>query len=171
MAVDFAAKRKEAEKQGLISGGDYFKLREGANRFRLMSECLPHNGEYQGKPNFKWLCYVIDRFDGKVKPFFMAHSVYKQIEALQQNPDYEFNDVPMPYDLTINATGAGTKDAKYTVVPARKNTDVTGDEMAAFDEVKPIDELQKALLEKSGGKSKSASHDDERDYVDDSAPF
>src|SRR4051812_22107250 len=115
MPVNFAERRKEAEDAGLVGGSDYLKLKEGDNRLRLMTECLPHAGTYQGKKNFKWLCYVIDRRDGKVKPFFMPHKIYKAIEALQMNPDYEFFDVPMPYDVTINAVKAGTKDVVYTV--------------------------------------------------------
>lgn len=159
MAVDFGAALKKAEEAGLV-GGDYLKLKEGDNRLRLMSECIPHAGEYQGKKNFKWLCYVLDRRDGKVKPMFMPHTIYKQIVALQQNPDYEFVDVPMPYDLTVNAKGAGTKDVVYTLMPARKNTELTGAEMKLLDEQKPLKDLQKALKEKQG---KTSPPQDEHD--------
>lgn len=145
MPVSFAERRKQAEKAGLLGSGDYLKLKEGANRLRLMSECLPHPGEYKGTKTFKWLCYVIDRVDGKVKPFFMAHVVYKQIEALQMDPEYAFADVPMPYDVNVNAKGAGTKDVEYTVVAARKNTNITPAEMDDFETQKPIAELQAAL--------------------------
>jgi len=162
MPVDFGAALKQAEDAGLV-GGDYLKLKEGDNRMRLMSECLPHEGEYQGKRNFKWLCYVLDRKDGKVKPFFMPHTIYKQIVALQQNPDYEFSDVPMPYDLTINAKGAGTKDVVYTLMPARKNTDLTGAELVLLNEQKSLKELQQALREKQakGGNSAPPHSDDD----------
>lgn len=176
MAVDFAGRMQEAEKAGLLSSGDYLKLKEGGNRFRLMTECLPHEGEYQGKRNFKWLCYVLDRTDAKVKPFFMPHTIYKVIVGLQQNPDYEFSDVPLPYDLTVNAHGAGTKEVKYTVLPARKNTDVTADEMELLAAMKPLADMQKALQEKNAKAKTSgtgAAHEDsERHYEDDdNTPF
>lgn len=161
MPVDFAARRKEAEKAGVIASTDYLKLKEGGNRFRLVSECLPHKGEYQGKPNFKWLCLVIDRVDGKVKPYFMPHTIYKQIEALQLSDDYAFSDVPMPYDLTINAKGAGTKEVEYTLMPARKETPLTDDERQSIDEHKSVYDVKKALDEK-GAKG--------RDEHDQSAP-
>lgn len=148
MPVDFAARRKEAEKEGLLGSGDYLKLKEGANRFRLMSECLPHPSVYQGKKTFKWLCYVIDRVDQKQKLFFMPHKIYKAIEALQFSEDYPFSDVPMPYDLTINAVKAGTMDVEYTLMPARKETLITGLEYQAFAELKPLVDVQKALNEK-----------------------
>jgi hypothetical protein len=176
MAVNFADRITEAEKAGLLSSGDYLKLKEGANRFRLMTECLPHEGNYKGQRNFKWLCLVLDRADGKVKPFFMPHTIYKQIAALQTSEDYAFDDVPMPYDLTINADGAGTKEVKYTLMPARKETPLTSAERALFAEAKPLHEVKKALDEKAGKDKPSTgaapTHDDERTYDDDdNTPF
>lgn len=165
MAVDFAAKRKEAEKAGLIGGGDYFKLKEGGNRIRLMSECIGHNSEYQGKRNFKWLCYVIDRADQKIKLFFMSNTIYRQIEALQLNDDYAFNDVPMPYDITINADGAGTKEVKYTVVPARKESPLSPEEIHQWAEAKPLADVKKALDEKQT-KGGGPPHDDAPAHTD-----
>lgn len=149
LAVDFGARMKEAEKAGILSSGDYLKLKEGANRLRLLTECLPHEGEYQGKKNFKWLCLVLDRADGKVKPFFMPHTIYKQIVALQRSDDYAFDGVPMPYDLTINADGAGTKEVKYTLMPARKESLLTAAENQALADHKTVHEVKKALDEKN----------------------
>lgn len=165
--ANFAEARQEAERAGLLGSGDYLKLKEGANRLRLMTMCLPHASDYQGKPTFKWLCYVIDRLDGRLKPFFMPHKIYKAIEALQMNPDYEFNEVPMPYDLTVNAKNAGTKEVEYALVPARKNTPVSDAEMVELDQAKPLKELQAALLEKKGVKTaptEPAEYDDTPDY-------
>lgn len=174
--MNFAERRKQAEEAGMLGSGDYLKLKEGMNRMRLLSECLPHAGEYQGKRNFKWLCYVLDRTDGKPKPFFMPHTIYKALEALQTNDDYAFADVPMPYDITITAAGAGTKDVKYAVIPARHETPLTGAEQQAFAALKPIADLQKKLKEKAaqqavGGAQPPAS-DDEHGMPDDSdVPF
>lgn len=148
--VNFADTRKKADEAGLIGGGSYLKLQEGDNRIRLMSECLEHPGEFNGKPTFKWLCYVIDRTDGKVKPFFMPHTIYKHIEALQMNPEYTFEEVPMPYDITIHAKSAGKLEVEYTITAARTNTPLTPAEKALFQGTMPIRELQQALREEGG---------------------
>ncbi len=151
MPVDFGARMKEAEKAGMLSSGDYLKLKAGPNRFRLVSECLPHEGEFQGRKNFKWLCYVLDRVDGKIKPFFMPHTIYKQIVEFQRSDEYAFEDVPMPYDLTITADAkVGTKEVKYTLTPARKNTELTVEEQAQLATVKPLADVKKSLDEKKG---------------------
>lgn len=146
--TDFAATRKQAESDGLLGGGGFYKLKEGDNRFRLLSECLPHTSYFGETKNFKWLCYVIDRRDGAVKPFFMAHKIYKVIEALQTNPDYAFEDVPMPYDLTVNAVQAGTINVVYTVLPSPKHTPVTAVEYQDLAKQKPLAELKQALKDK-----------------------
>lgn len=154
--VDFSQARKQAEADGHLGGGGFFKLKEGDNRIRLMSECLPHTSEFDGKKNFKWLCYVLDRRDGDVKAFFMAHKIYKAIEALQLNPDYQFAEVPMPYDITVHAKKAGTKDVEYTMIPARKETELTDEEREKLEAAKPLDELRQAIRDKQG---KSDGHD------------
>lgn len=146
---DFDAARKQAEKEGQVGSSDIFKVKEGDNRIRIMSELLPHRSSFKGEPNFKWLCYVLDRRDGKVKVHFMPHKVYKAIEALQLNPDYAFEEVPMPYDITIAAKGAGTKEVEYSVIPARKEIPLTRDERDAFEEMKSLEEVQSALHEKA----------------------
>ena len=159
--VNFAARREKAEKEGLLGKGDYLKLQEGANKVRLMSECLEHPGEFKGTPTFKWLCYVLDRKDGKIKPFFMAHTNYKQIEALQLDPEYAFEEVPMPYDITVNAQGAGTKEVTYTVVAARQNTPLTPAEKALWTGTQPIAELQAALNAEKGRSTEPVKVKDE----------
>jgi hypothetical protein len=170
--ADFASARKQAEDAGLLGGGDYYKYKEGDNRLRLMTMCLPHTSEFKGKQNFKWLCYILDRRDNKVKAHFMPHKIYKAIEALQMNPDYAFDEVPMPYDLTVHAKGAGTKEVEYSLIPARRETPLTADEEADLDQQKPLAELQKLLIEKQGQKSSNGNGQDPPDHGDsDEPPF
>lgn len=178
--VDFGANRKQAESEGLIGGGGFYKLKEGDNKIRLMSECVPHRSVFNGKPQFKWLCYVLDRRDGDVKAFFMAHKIYKAIEALQLNEDYSFAEVPMPYDLTVHAKKAGTKDVEYTLMPARRETPLTQEELEKLDAQKPLAELKAAIDEKQ---SRETAHTDapaesvrtpervDGDLTDDDIPF
>ena len=157
--VSFGAAREAAEKSGALSTGDRFKLTEGNNRVRLLSEFLPHTSYFTpkatpGNPSppssrrFQWLGYVLDRKDSQVKTFFMPHTIHKFIEDLQSNEDWAFDEVPMPYDITIVATGAGTKDVKYSVTPSPKRTKLTPEEMLAFAEKKPIAEVQQAIYDK-----------------------
>lgn len=154
---DFDAARKQAEKEGQVGSSDIFKVKEGDNRVRVMSELLPHRSTFKGEPNFKWLCYVLDRRDSLIKPYFMPHGISKFIGALQQSEDYSFDSVPMPYDITIHADGAGTKEVKYSVVPARTNTPVTPAELNELDKKKPLKELQAILRAKDAERNGDTS--------------
>lgn len=159
MPFDFDAAIKDAEKSGYVQGGDRFKIQEGQNRIRLLTEPIPHQGSFQGKKNFKWLVYVLDRADKQVKLFFMPHTIFKAIRDFQRSEDYAFDEIPMPFDLTINATHAGTKEVEYTVIPSPKRSGLTAEEQKALGSKKPIEEVHRALKEKEMEKAAESFSD------------
>jgi hypothetical protein len=146
--MSLADQRKAAEKEGLLGNSDYLKIKEGKNQIRVVSDALPHPGEFKGKRTFKWLVYVIDRADGNVKPYFMPNKVFAALEDLQTDEDHGFEGMPMPYDVSVNAKNAGTIDVEYSVVP-RKPSALTADERNKVDAAKPLKELQQALRAKN----------------------
>ncbi len=173
---DFNANRTEVEKTYNLGKGEYFKVKEGANKVRLVSACLPHAGEYQGKPTFKWLCQVIDLSDGKVKPYFMPDKVYKDICSLQMDEDYKFDEVPMPYNININAENAGKMEVKYSVIPSPKRIDLTVEQLKTIEEAPTVQELQKKIrendAEKAGATTKEEAAEQMSSEVDvDKIPF
>lgn len=159
-----------AEKQYGIGGGDIFKFKEGDNKFRVLSagkpiathrisqkeyhtcygqdEGCPYHEEDNANPSVKFVMWIIDRADGKVKLAFMPHTIVKALRDLQNNPDYQFDAVPMPYDITVKATKAGTKEVEYSVVPARTNSELTVDEQRAFEDKKTVDEVIEGMKQK-----------------------
>lgn len=66
---------------------------------RLLSP-LTKDGK-ESKASIRSVVYVIDRKDGRIKQAEFPYMVAKQIGNLQQNPDYQFDDMPMPYDIRI----------------------------------------------------------------------
>ncbi len=168
----FANARKAAEESGALGSGGFYKVAEGANRVRIIAGPLGHPDEFKGQKNFRWLTYVIDRKSGKIRPYMMPNTVLRAIEALQEDPEYAFEDVPMPFDVTINAKGAGTKEVEYTVLPARQSVPLTTAEEADLAAQKSLPELQKALYEKKGGPPVADHHDDAPPSFDpDEVPF
>ena len=140
--------KKAEDEFGL--GGDYFKVQEGANKMRVLCEPEIYASEYQGKQTIKFVAWVIDRKDNKIKPYFMPKRVLDGIAALQEETDYSFTDFPMPFDITVNAEGAGTKEVKYNVIGARVNTPLTEDEKKALAEKGTIHDYLTGLYEKQG---------------------
>lgn len=129
------AQEEEAKKEGISSsgGGDWYRFTEGANKFRVLVEpemlfekfkvgvCYTDCG-YQGTAKF--LTYVLDRKDGKVKLAKLPYTVGDTIGSYQTNEDYAFEGFPMPYDITVNAKNAGTKEVEYTMIPSPNKTEV-----------------------------------------------
>lgn len=145
--MSFADEIKQAEKDGVVGSG-LFKPQEGKNVIRIVDGPLRQVEEYEGKTRTKWLVLVIDRKDGVVKPWFMPHSIAKMIRDLQQSDEYAFEHTPMPYDITLTATGAGTRDVEYGVVAARKNTEITPEEMMLIASFGELAEYQRKITER-----------------------
>lgn len=141
---------------------DYFKVKEGANQIRVLDEpaVIVSRFEhkkfvgvcFEGAPyctdlaegeklSRKWKAWIIDRADGKVKPYDMPYMVAKEIRGYLDNPEYSFKNFPMPFDITISVTKAGTFDAEYSVLPSRKDSEITPEEMAEYKTKTPAVEL------------------------------
>jgi hypothetical protein len=150
------------------SASEFWKPTEGANKVRILSTpeltvsrykfgiCY-EGAEYCKKENlgpkenlsYKWLTWIIDRADGKQKLYSMPFSVTKALTNLKTNEEYAFADFPMPYDVTLNAKGAGTKEVEYSVVPSRKETKLTFDELEEYGKQTLVSDVIAAMKEKA----------------------
>src|ERR1700674_4530607 len=143
MQHDFTEALQRAEQEFNIGKGDgKFRFQEGANKLRILSEHAVLQNEYQGQRSIKFLTWVFDYATNKVKLAFFPYTIAKAIAALQKSDDYAFSEIPMPYDITVNAKGAGTKDVEYQVVPARNNSDVPAEALSQLAKEKPIAEVR-----------------------------
>src|ERR1035441_6368936 len=108
---------KKLEESGTVGGSDYFKVANGNNIIRVLSEGVYHESTYTDKKTGKvsitkkFVMFVIDRKDtsddhktGKVKPYFAPYTVYKDIASLEEDPFYAFQGMPMPYDVDRKST-------------------------------------------------------------------
>jgi hypothetical protein len=125
--MSFADKvNKTAETVG--GSGNWFKLKEGNNVFRVLTEpteffekfkvgvCYENCG-FKGSP--KYLCYIYDQEDKQVKLFRMNFTIAQALAAFQLDDEYKFDGFPMPYNVKVLAKGAGTKEVSYSVIPGR----------------------------------------------------
>lgn len=76
-------------------------------------------GDPRGKSDerkmIKYAMYVLDRKDNKIKLATFSYSVVKGIGDLQKNPDYQFEELPMPYDIRITYNKEEVPASKYKV--------------------------------------------------------
>jgi hypothetical protein len=155
----------------------YFKFVEGDNRLRVMSLPEPigehykpgsaNNGICIGKPecpgcreadaepdptkknkvNVKFMMWVLDLKDGELKTAKFPYKIMQALQALQNNPEWAYSSMPMPYNVTINAKGAGKTDVVYTVMPG-KETPIDQKVMDEFAKKTPPAEIKEKMKQK-----------------------
>ena len=129
--LDEQEKRMKEEK----SDG-YFSVVEGDNRFQLLTHCAPLPQKWTGTKyevaqegdtgiSIKGVCWVLQ--DGKIKQAKLPYTAVKQIRELQNDPDYAFEEFPMPRAVNLKTKGAGEKTVEYTVIPSPKETPIPQD--------------------------------------------
>lgn len=146
------AQEEEAQKEGFAGGNDWYKFTEGANMFRVLAEpemiyekykvgiCYTDCG-YEGSPKF--LTYIIDRKDNRIKLAKLPYGVGSTIASYQTDVEFgnDFTDFPMPYDVRVTAKGAGSKEVEYKTDPSPKRIEIESHILEALSKKKPISEI------------------------------
>lgn len=148
---------REANKDMLQQGSsDWFKFQEGVNNIRVLVEpeflaelfkvgiCYTGCG-YKGTP--KYLTWVLDKADGKVKLFKMPMTIFDQLADLQLSARFMFDRFPMPYDLEVKVKNAGTKEVTYTIIPGAEYP-VTTDVLTTLAEQNSPAEIIQSMKDK-----------------------
>lgn len=136
--------KKDEEKYNLGQGGnsEYFNVKEGSdNVIRILQPAISYasyfnnatkkssvaygfdkgdpirdeEGMYPSSFSIRYAQYVLDKSDGKVKLATLPYTVQNGIRMLQQNPDFAFDEVPMPYDIRITYNKDESPANKYKV--------------------------------------------------------
>lgn len=139
------------KKYGLGGGGDFFKFeKSGDYRIRVLTPMFelathffgkgvpgqicygdesgcPFHHQDEKSPQVRFICYVLDRTDGKVKMAELPWSVVSVIADYEQDEDWKFESYPMPYDLKIKFDKEN-KDPKsiYKTIASPDRTPVDG---------------------------------------------
>lgn len=186
MSYNFNNQLEQDSKEYSYGKSQYFKFEEGDNKVRILSpgivvgqhylgkntkpavcvgekEGCPHHGDNLPPARPQWMLYLWNYKAENVQQARMPYTVMQSLAKLQNHPEYKFDDLPMPYDITIVAVNAGTKEVQYTVMPARQNSDLPEKCQEQYAKKKPIQEVV------DGMRLKSVSQDD--DISPDSIPF
>lgn len=147
---------------------DYFNIVEGANRFVLLSHCAPYAQVFdnvskkyrpavEGDKNvsIKGVCWVYQ--DNVIKSAMLPYTVVKQIRALTDDPDWDF-ELPFTHPLTITAVGAGTKEVTYSLISSPKTISIP-DEILEELAKKPTPE---EIVEKLKSKVSPSKNDEQK---------
>lgn len=102
--------------------------------------------------NMQWLCHILDYKDNAVKLAWLSYKVGKRVGEMQADPESAFDEVPMPYDVTIvgikkNRNG---KDIIQTdsVNAARQNSPVPEEALKRMEKTKSVKDIKELIKNK-----------------------
>lgn len=149
-------------------GGGWMQLQEGDNEIRIVSEfedfgthwdnkkkkgtiCLGKDDcelcQKKDKPKVQFIGWVIDRKDKQIKLLRIGYQIFKQLGQFARSKEYSFESIP-PYDINVKREGTGL-NTTYTVIPARKNKELTEEEKEAIIKViRPPKDIIKSMKAK-----------------------
>jgi len=155
----------DGQKQYGYAQTSYFKFTKGDNRLRILtkgeilathffgkgvkaSTCYgiekgcPFHGKgapkddkgVEKKPSIKYVCYVLNGTEIQLAD--LPYSVIKQVGEYQTNIDYQFDDFPMPYDITVkfNPDSLSPNDM-YKVIASPRRENISQDILDELDEL------------------------------------
>jgi hypothetical protein len=146
------------------AGSGWLKMKEGLNQFRILTEpevifenygkgiCY-HECGYEGSP--KYLARVLDRADNKVKLYKIPFTIFETIAGFEKDDELQFSGFPMPYDVKVEAKGAGTKEVKYTVLPSLKRVNLEQSVLDFLSKQKSLKDVIKLMQDKNIEKHKT----------------
>lgn len=158
---------KQAQQEGIApKNTGFYKFKESDNVFRVMTIFEPIFEDFkQGicftncgfEGSMKQMCYIVDMretdVDGRPEPtlkiFKMPNTIADIIINYQYDEDWKYDEVPMPYDIKVNAIGAGLKEVKYTVTPRPTRTTIDPKFIEQLEKATPITDLIKRMKEKN----------------------
>lgn len=118
----------------------------------------------------KWAVWAIDRknYEGDQELVIvdLSNGVAEYIRGLMDGKDSGFEAFPMPYDINVIAKGAGTKAVKYSTQAARKDSDLTEDELEELNKKTPIDQILERQQEKQREKFENGGLPDDAPTAD-----
>ena len=160
---------------GMPEGGksEKFTVKEGTNKIRVCSDFIFHESVYKGTPTKKFICWVIDRADKKVKPYFAPYTIVKALSKYQEDEDYHWVDYPMTRDLIIDAKDAGTKEVDYQCHLSLKESPLTEVELADLEQKGSIEDFVEKIKGKQDKENTTEPVIDSEDEPnpDDLTPF
>ena len=167
----------EVEKeQQEAQSSQYFNVEEGDNRVQILTsfaklvqrwnpstskyEIVLEGDDTEGR-SIKGVAWVLQ--DGKIKLAKLPYTVVKQIRALQLDPDYSFEEFPMPRAINIKTKNARTKEVEYTVIPSPKESVVSDDVLKELGEKDTPEQVVETMKSKAKGEKHEPAEVDPED--------
>jgi len=136
----------------------HFVAKKGVTCVGIENGCPLHGenapmDEKSGKPrspSIKYMAYIVDREEpNNIRLADLPYSLMKQLSDLKNDPDWSFDELPMPYSVTVkyNPDAAGTD--MYKLIPSPTRVPVSAEIIEKLSHMKALDEIVHAVRDKA----------------------
>lgn len=105
------------------------------------------------RPSVKYPAYVIDRKTEDIRLVYLPFSIVTALRDLKSNVDWAFEELPMPYDITVAFDPDAAGKDMYKVIPSPKQVAVTAEILEKLSKLKAIDEIADSAREKAASEA------------------
>lgn len=163
-------------KETKSTGSDFYKFEKGDVKMRILTELFKVEQVWEGEyPNSipkgikvsgqiikagesvnasGWAWCLIRGIKDELKIVKFPMGLIGNIAKLKSTEDYAWDDMPMPYDITIHNKGGG----RYLITPARENEEVDTDVLADLEEKSSIAEIVQKIKDKQSNVIKEVDY-------------
>lgn len=89
------------------------------------------------------MAYVLNRKTGTIQLAEIPYSVVHMYEKLSEDPDWDFAELPMPYDITVNYD---KPNKKYTMQPSPKREDLAPEILEELGLKKTLEQITESKI-------------------------
>lgn len=148
---------------------DFYKFPTGDTKLRILTDFTQTYALYEGEhPNSKYVkmlthyekpganqsvsssAWAWADIQGTLKIVKFPYSLMKALSDMSKDPEWEFTNFPMEYDLTVGNTGQG--GARYSLRGSPKRSPVAKEVVDALAKKTPCEEIVKKIIDRQGGK-------------------
>ena len=144
---------------------NYFSFEEGNNKVRVLDMSntslnthFAKGATYQcpgeetcpfcklgKKPSWKKVAYLFDYKTNSIQLAFLPKSVLIELENLSSVEGFAYDNLPMPYDVTVKYTQNAAPKDKYKTYGVPKFVPVPEDIMTEMEKRKPLDQIVESI--------------------------
>lgn len=107
------------------------------------------DGKKKNNPSAKKIAYLWDYDLDKIVMAFISKGVINELQTLSETEDYNYNELPMPYDVIIKYDDKAAPKDMYKVIPGRANKEVPQGTMDELGKKKPLDQIVESIRAKN----------------------
>lgn len=101
-------------------------------------------------PSIKYMAYIVDREEPEnIRLADLPFTVMKQLSDFKSDPDWSFEELPMPYSVTVKYDPDAAGTDMYKLIPSPTRVPIDPEILSKLSRMKPLSEILQHVREKA----------------------